>query len=241
MNSAQHHFGPEPKLIPNNNLSSSRQKAISHPIGTYATHTNAIHFRIPFHFGDLNQNIAAAQTRMNDYTNKVKHYDQKIFNCNSTSNTTLRPNTWAIDILAIGSTQLYNNLSASDLAYCLHLGGTFFCKGRRELRTDIENNCLMALYFGMPESVKNQYQFRITTTEGQFLPEHTAKTLTSAINHLRDQGHHNVDTGDFPQQFDNMQTRPALDLQLPATSHHHSDHRGTWDPRLLLLLQETID
>jgi len=201
---------------------------------------------------------------------------------NSTSNITLTPDTRGIDILAIGSTQLYNTLSASDLANCLHLGGTFFCKGRRELRTDIENSCLTALYFGMPESVKIQCQFRITATKEQvfelqeniwavytqgtiatnqvcpgkpteairinsgdvikvkpgcavrtvqhvlladeitvvdinsefetgkweleqFFPEHSSANIATAINNLRDQGHHNVDAGALLQQLDNMQ------------------------------------
>ena len=53
-------------------------------------------------------------------------------------------------------TQLFNTLTASDLPNSLHLRNTFFCKGRRELRTDIENSCLTALYFGMPDKTRTQ-------------------------------------------------------------------------------------
>jgi len=62
-------------------------------------------------------------------------------------------------------TQLFNTLTASDLPNSLHLRNTFFCKGRRELRTDIENSCLTALYLGMPDKARTQCQFRITTTK----------------------------------------------------------------------------
>ena len=503
MISAQHHFGPEPKLLETNNLSSSRQKAIFRPLGSYAAHTNAINFRIPFAFGKFLYDFTAARSNMTKYTNRVNSYSQDKFNriaklhkdtltdlqqeyldiisvlptkaptspnqsrtkrffgiaiataslgvslanrysitklesqmsnleektdmlvkiehvnqnhlkqvddrlaniellmsqiiaddsamvvktCdyiekhfqqgnnmvrdviasamnhrlapgalhisamndiidhiksvadkkgyinfinspadlyqvevssvyypqtktfalilhapiihpdnlmtlsqyiplplvhNHTANITLTPDTRGVDILAMGSTQLYNTLTASDLANCLHLGNTFFCKGRRELRTDIENSCLTALYFGMADRARTQCQFRITATKeqvfelqenvwavytqgtiatnqvcpgkqteairinsgdvvkvkpgcavrtvqhvlvadeistididadfetgrwelDQFFPEHPSKAVTDAIESLRNQGRHNVDTGDLLLQLDNLQ------------------------------------
>jgi len=120
MISAQQHFGPEPKLLEINNLSSSRQKAIFRPLGSYAAHTNTINFRIPFYCGKFLQDNTTARSNMTNYT------------------------------------QLFNTLTASDLPNSLHLRNTFFCKGRKEIRTDIENSCLTALYFGMPDKTRTQ-------------------------------------------------------------------------------------
>ena len=86
---------------------------------------------------------------------------------NATHNFTLTPEVGTKDLLAIGSTNFFNTLSTSDLANCIHLGDTFFCRGRRELRTDIESDCLPALYFGDTEHIRAQCQFRITKTKEQ--------------------------------------------------------------------------
>ena len=80
MISAQQHFGPEPKLLDANNLSSSRQKAIFRPLGSYAAHTNAINFRIPFEFGKFLYDFSAARSNMTKYTNRVSSYSQDKFN-----------------------------------------------------------------------------------------------------------------------------------------------------------------
>lgn len=49
------------------------------------------------------------------------------------------------DLLAIDSTEFYNTLTNSDLQDCVHRGDTYLCKGRRELRTDTEQDCLTSL------------------------------------------------------------------------------------------------
>lgn len=84
---------------------------------------------------------------------------------NSTANFTLTADPGAHDLIAIGNTKLFKTMPSAELANCLHLGETFFCKGRRELRTDIDQDCLAALHFGTTAHIKEQCQFRITKTK----------------------------------------------------------------------------
>ena len=67
---SQHQFGPEPKLL-DNNLSSSRQKSLFQPLGSYAAHTNSINFIFPYNFGKFMLDITTARSNVTKYTNKV--------------------------------------------------------------------------------------------------------------------------------------------------------------------------
>ena len=51
--------------------------------------------------------------------------------------------------------------------YGVHLGDTFFCKGRRELRTDTEQECLTSLYFGAMDHIRRNCGFKIAQAREQ--------------------------------------------------------------------------
>ena len=75
--------------------------------------------------------------------------------------------------------KIFNTLSTSDLQHCIHCGNIFFCKGKREMRTDTEQTCLTSLYLrtmtrlfisllGMTISGRRHlYQDPDTTQDGQ--------------------------------------------------------------------------
>lgn len=86
---------------------------------------------------------------------------------NSSANFTLTPDVGQKDLLAIGSTEFFNTLSSSDLENCVRLGDTYFCKGRRELRTDTEQECLTSLYFGVIDHIRRNCGFKISHAREQ--------------------------------------------------------------------------
>jgi hypothetical protein len=62
------------------------------------------------------------------------------------------------NLLAIGHSQSFQAISCTDLHACLHLGDTFFCKGRK---VNLKISCLGALYMANSNSIQNHCQFRI--------------------------------------------------------------------------------
>jgi hypothetical protein len=50
------------------------------------------------------------------------------------------------DVLAYSGYETYKIVSQSDLAACHKMGETYFCKGRNDLRSDIQETCLGALF-----------------------------------------------------------------------------------------------
>jgi hypothetical protein len=50
---------------------------------------------------------------------------------NFTSNISISPDIGQTNLLAIGHSQSFQAISSADLHTCLHLGDTFFCKGRK--------------------------------------------------------------------------------------------------------------
>jgi len=137
MNHADDPFGPEPKDI-SDATSNGVYSAVFCNITKYVAHTTDI---------------------------IVCQYIPLPLICNATVNLTLTPDLEAHDLIAIGSTNLFKTMPSSELANYLHLGDTFFCKGRKELRTDIDQDCLAALHYGTTAHIKEQCQFRITKTK----------------------------------------------------------------------------
>ena len=71
------------------------------------------------------------------------------------------------DILAYSGYETYKIVSQSDLAACHKMGDIYFCKGRNDLRTDIQDTCLGALFLQQPKGIQKQCKFEITNAKEQ--------------------------------------------------------------------------
>ena len=71
------------------------------------------------------------------------------------------------DILAYSGYETYKIVSQSDLAACHKMGEIFFCKGRNDLRTDIQDTCLGALFLQQPKGIQKQCKFEIQSAKEQ--------------------------------------------------------------------------
>ena len=71
------------------------------------------------------------------------------------------------DILAYSGYETYKIVSQSDLAACHKMGDIFFCKGRNDLRTDIQDTCLGALFLQQPKGIQKQCKFEIQSSREQ--------------------------------------------------------------------------
>ncbi len=67
----------------------------------------------------------------------------------------------ATNLLTIGHSKSFQTISSSDLHSCLHLGDTFFCKGRKMMETSLKRSCLGALYLANSEAIQSNCWFRI--------------------------------------------------------------------------------
>ncbi len=73
---------------------------------------------------------------------------------NFASNISITPDVGPTNHLAIGHSQSFQMISSTDLHACLHLGDTFFCKGRKVMETSLKRSCLGALYMANSESTR---------------------------------------------------------------------------------------
>jgi hypothetical protein len=71
------------------------------------------------------------------------------------------------DILAYSGYETYKIVSQSDLAACHKMGDIYFCKGRNDLRTDIQDTCLGALFLQQPKGIQKQCKFEIQNSKEQ--------------------------------------------------------------------------
>ena len=71
------------------------------------------------------------------------------------------------DILAYSGYETYKIVSQSDLAACHKMGEVYFCKGRNDLRTDIQQTCLGALFLQQPKGIQSQCKFEIQNAKEQ--------------------------------------------------------------------------
>ncbi len=70
------------------------------------------------------------------------------------ANISITPDVGQTNLLAIGHSQSFQAISSTDLHACLHLGDTFFCKGRKVMETDLKRSCLGALYMANLHSIQ---------------------------------------------------------------------------------------
>ncbi len=80
---------------------------------------------------------------------------------NFASNISITLNVGQTNLLAIGHSQSFQAISSTDLHACLHLGDTFFCKGRKVMETSLKKSCLGALYMANSNSIQNHCRFKI--------------------------------------------------------------------------------
>jgi hypothetical protein len=59
---------------------------------------------------------------------------------NFSSNVSITSDIGQNNLLAIGHSKSFQTISSSDLHSCLHLGDTFFCKGRKVMETSLKNH-----------------------------------------------------------------------------------------------------
>jgi hypothetical protein len=76
-------------------------------------------------------------------------------------NISITPDVRQTNLLAIGHSQSFQAISSADLLACLHLGDTFFCKGRKVMETSLKRSCLGALYMANSQSIQNHCRFKI--------------------------------------------------------------------------------
>ncbi len=80
---------------------------------------------------------------------------------NFAANISITPDVGQTNLLAIGHSQSFQAISSTDLHACLHLGDTFFCKGRKVMETNLKRSCLGALYMANSQSIQNHCRFKI--------------------------------------------------------------------------------
>jgi hypothetical protein len=80
---------------------------------------------------------------------------------NFASNISITPDVGPTNLIVIDHSQSFQTISSADFHACLHLGDTFFCKGRKVMETSLKRSCLGALYMANSESIQNHCRFRI--------------------------------------------------------------------------------
>jgi hypothetical protein len=84
---------------------------------------------------------------------------------NFTANVSITPNVGQDNLLAIGHFKSFQTISSSDHHSCLHLGDTFFCKGRKVMETSLKKACLGSLY--LANSAANQMTCKFKVAEAR--------------------------------------------------------------------------
>jgi len=105
---------------------------------------------------------------------------------NFASNISITLDVGPLNLLTIGHSQSFQTISSADLHACLHLGDTFFCKGRKVMETSLKRSCLGSLYMANSESIQNHCLFRIAEArEKIFELSEPAKSPTSSTTGTR--------------------------------------------------------
>ncbi len=86
---------------------------------------------------------------------------------NFSSNISITPDVGQNNLLAIGHSKSFQTISSSDLHSCLHLGDTFFCKGRKVRETSLKKSCLGSLYLANSDAIQNTCKFKVAEASEQ--------------------------------------------------------------------------
>ncbi len=88
---------------------------------------------------------------------------------NFSANVSITPDVGLNKLLAIGHSKSYQTISSTDLHSCLHLGDTFFCKGRQVMEKSLKKSCLGSLYLANAEAIQNTCKFMVAETSERIL------------------------------------------------------------------------
>jgi hypothetical protein len=80
---------------------------------------------------------------------------------NFSGNVSVIPEVGTNNMIAVGHSQSYQELSSTDLQACNKMGETYFCKGRNVLLTDLTKTCLGALYLADNTNIHGRCKFSI--------------------------------------------------------------------------------
>jgi len=80
---------------------------------------------------------------------------------NFSANVLITPDVGQNNLLAIGHSKSFQTISSTDLHSCLHLGDTFFCKGRKVMEKSLKKSCLGSLYLANAEAIQNTCKFKV--------------------------------------------------------------------------------
>ena len=80
---------------------------------------------------------------------------------NFSGNVSVTPEVGINNMIAVGHSQSYQELSSTDLQGCNKMGETYFCKGRNVLLTDLTKTCLGALYLADNKNIQGRCKFSI--------------------------------------------------------------------------------
>jgi hypothetical protein len=86
---------------------------------------------------------------------------------NLSPNHSLTPAVGQYDILAYSGYETFKLVSQSDLAACHKMGETYFCKGRNDLRTDMQETCMGSLFLQQGKGVQRNCKFEINPAREQ--------------------------------------------------------------------------
>jgi hypothetical protein len=104
---------------------------------------------------------------------------------NFTANVSIPPDIGQNNHLAIGHSKSFQTISSTGLHSCLHLGDTFFCKGRKVMETSLQKSCLGSLYLANAEAIQTTCRFKVAEASEKIfeLSENTwAAYSTGTIN-----------------------------------------------------------
>jgi hypothetical protein len=123
----------------------------------------------------------------------------------------------ATNLLTIGHSKSFQTISSSDLHSCLHLGDTFFCKGRKMMETSLKRSCLGALYLANFGS--NSIQLLVQNCRSQrenlcIIQEHLGSVLHQHYQHQRGLPAKNNVTALQIQSGDTIRVNPGCYIRM---------------------------
>jgi hypothetical protein len=78
-----------------------------------------------------------------------------------TANVSITLDVGQANFLTNGHSKSFQTISISDLQSCLHLGDTFFCKGKKVMETCFKKPCLGALYLANAKAIQAMCKFKV--------------------------------------------------------------------------------
>jgi hypothetical protein len=118
---------------------------------------------------------------------------------NFSANISITPDIGQNNLLAIGHSKSFQTISSTDLHSCLHLGDTFFCKGRKVMETSLQKSFLGSLYLAYAEAIQTTCKFKVA--------EASEKTFELAENTWAVYSTGTINTNQVCQAKNTIQTR----------------------------------